>query len=105
MQALTHKHPSRTHEVGRGSKSRNAKLLQMRHNEPWVTLSHLLGLGVPASTCAGSFVLLGPGMAGNLAVVLDHEKEDLWACSNHQCPGRGGKDEPSRMGQDPLMSD
>ena len=62
--------------VGWG-KNCNANLLQIRHNEPWVTLSHLLGLGVSAPTCAGGFMLLGLDMAGNLAVVLDHKREDL----------------------------
>ena len=48
--------------------------------------------------CAGGFILLGPDMAGNPAVVLDHKREDLWACFDHQCPGRGGKDDPVQDG-------
>ena len=54
-QALAHEHPNR-----------NANVLQIRHNEPQVTLRHLLGLGTPASTCAGGFILLGPDKAGGL---------------------------------------
>ena len=56
-------------------------------------MSQLLGLGEPASTCAGNFISLGHDTAGNLAVVLDHKREDLWECSDHQCPGGGGKDD------------
>ena len=43
-------------------------------------------------------ILLGPGMAGNLAVVLGHNREDLWVCSGHQCPGGGGKDDSIQDG-------
>ena len=68
-------------------------------------MNHLLGLGAPVPTCAGGFILLGPDMAGNLAVVLDYKREDPWLSSDHQCPGGGRKDKPSRMGQDLLMSD
>ena len=61
-------------------------------------MSHLLGLVVSGPTCAGGFILLDPDMAGNLALDLDHGREDLWAGSDHQCPGVGGKGEPSRRG-------
>ena len=65
-----------------------------------------MGLGVPAPTCSGSFILLGPDKAGNLAVVLDHKREDLWARSDHQCPDGGGKDDPRPgRGRDLLVSD
>ena len=47
--------------------------------------------------------MLDPDMAGNLALDLDHRREDLWAGSDHQCPSVGGKGEPSRRGQDPFM--
>ena len=57
-------------------------------------MSHLLGLGAPVTTCAGSFILLGPDIAGNLVLVLDHKREDLWVCSDHQSPSGGGKDDP-----------
>ena len=57
VQALKHKHPSETHG-GEGGKSRNGNLLQTRHNEPQVTLSHVVGLGVPAPNCAGGFYLV-----------------------------------------------
>ena len=53
-------------------------------------------------TCAGGFVLLGPAVAGNPAVVLGHKREDLWACSGHQCPGGGGKDDPVQDGVGPT---
>ena len=56
--------------MGRGG-NHNANLLQIQHNEPLVTLSHHLGLGVPVPTCAGGFILLNFAKAGNLAVVLD----------------------------------
>ena len=61
-------------------------------------MSHVLGLDAPAPTCTGSFILLGADMAGNLAVDLDYKREDLWACSDHQCPGGGGKDDPIQDG-------
>lgn len=60
----------------------------MQHSEPQVILSHLLHLGVPAPTCFGGFILFGPNILGNLAVVLDHKK-GLWAYFAHQYPGRG----------------
>ena len=86
-------------------KNRNANLLQIQRNEPRVTLSHLLGPGVPEPTYDGGFILLGLDMAGNLAVVLDQKREDLWACSDHQCPGGGGMNDPFPDGCDLLMSD
>lgn len=60
-------------------------------------LSHLLGLGMPAPTCAGGFILFGLDKAGDLTV-LDHKREALWACSNHQCPDGGGRDDPVQDG-------
>ena len=70
---LTHKHPSVTHSGagdGAGRKCR-ANLSPIQHNEPLVTLSYHLGLGVPVPTCAGGFILLDFDKAGKLAVVLD----------------------------------
>ena len=40
-------------------------------------MSHLLGLGAPAPTSAGGFVLLGADMAGNLVMVLGLKREAL----------------------------
>ena len=97
---LTHKHQNET-----DSKNHNADLLQIWHNEPQVTLRHLLDLGVPVPTCASGFILLGPDMAGNLEVVLGHKREALWVCSDHSVQVREGKMTPSRMGWGPLMSD
>ena len=78
---------------GRRGRAGNCKanLLQIWHNEPQVNSSHLLGLGEAVPTCAGVFILPGPDMATNLVVVLDHKREDLRPCSDHQCPGGGGK--------------
>ena len=40
-------------------------------------MSHLLHLGAPVPTCAGSFILLCHNdVAGNQVVVLDHNRED-----------------------------
>ena len=80
-QVLTPKSPSETDGSGGRGKTHKANLLQIQHNESWVTLSHLSGLGAPAQTCAGGFIVLGPDMAGNLVVVLDHMREDLWVCA------------------------
>ena len=60
-----------------GGQNLNANLLQIQYNEPRVTLSHCLGLGVPEPNCAGGFILPGPNKAGNLAV-LDHKRDDLF---------------------------
>ena len=60
-----------------GDKNSNANSLQIRHNDPWVSLSQFSVAGVPMPTCAGSFVLVGPDMAGKLVVVLDHRREAL----------------------------
>lgn len=68
--------------MGRGGHHK-ANLLQIQHNETWVTLSHLLSLSTPAPTRAGGFILLGPDKAGNLVVVLDHKREALRMCSDH----------------------
>ena len=65
-------------------------------------MSHPLGLGSSVLTCADGFILLGPDMAGNLVVVLDHKREDLWVCSDHQCPSEGGKDDPIQDGAGPA---
>ena len=77
-------------------------------------LSHLLGLGAPEPTGDGglksptvfltSFLVLK--LAGNLEVP-NEKREDVWVCSDHQCPGMGGggKMALSRMGQDLLLSD
>ena len=50
-QALTHEPRSETHDRGGGSQ--NPNLLQIWHNEPKVTVSHLLGLGAAMPTCVG----------------------------------------------------
>lgn len=46
------------------------------------------------------FILLGPDKARSLAV-LDHKREDLWACSGHRCQGGRGKDDPIQDGAGP----
>jgi len=52
--ALVHRHlpmSPRVKPMERGNQ--NPNLLQIWHNEPKVTVSHLLGLGAPMPTCAG----------------------------------------------------
>ena len=44
---------------------------------------------------AGSFVLLGPGMAGSLVVVIGQNREPFWVCSDHQCSGGEEEDKAS----------
>ena len=56
-QVLKHKYVNET--MGEGdSKNHNANLLQISLNEPWVTLSHFLGLAMPVPTCAVEFYLV-----------------------------------------------
>lgn len=42
------------------------------------------------------FILFGPAKSGNLTVLTTIK--DLWACSDHQCPGQGGKGGPIQDG-------
>lgn len=72
---LSHKHPSETPGGwgAGGGQTRNADLLQMRHNERRVTVSHLSGLGAPAPACADGFILFCSDKAGNLTA-LDHKR-------------------------------
>ena len=44
---------------------------------------------------AGSFILLGPDMAGNLVVVIGQKREPLWVYSDHQCSGGEEEDKAS----------
>ena len=72
-------------------------------------LSHLLGLGAPEPTGDGglksptvfltSFLVLK--LAGNLEVP-NEKREDVWVCSDHQCPCGEGKMTPSNKGRDRL---
>ena len=54
-QVLKHKYVNETMGGGGGSKNHNASLLQISLSEPWVTLSHFLGLGMPVPNCAVEF--------------------------------------------------
>ena len=63
--------------VGRGAKT--TMLIYYNHGMiyPQDPMSHLLHLGAPVPTCAGSFILLCHNdVAGNQVVVLDHNRED-----------------------------
>ena len=44
---------------------------------------------------AGSFILLGTDMAGNLVVVIGQKREPLWVYSDHQCSGGEEEDKAS----------
>lgn len=51
--------------VGEVPKNCKANILQIWHDEPWASLSYLLGPATLALNCSGSFILFGPYMAGN----------------------------------------
>ena len=66
MQAPTHRHPSKIWGWG----GEGAKTVMLTYFNDSVMnpglLSHFWGLGVPAATCSGTFISLGPDWAGNL---------------------------------------
>lgn len=51
--------------VGEVPKNCKANILQIWLDEPWASLSYLLGPATLALNCSGSFILFGPYMAGN----------------------------------------
>ena len=94
VQAVTHKDPSKIHGVGGKTETTVLFFINMAS---WTLgyISHHLGLCAPVTPRAGSFVLLGPGMAGNLVVVIGQNREPLWVCSDHQCSGGEEEDKAS----------